>query len=635
MEHEDQPDTSPPAEDDATRPIPRIEIDDPTQVVAAEPEPEPGRPEAQEPAAGGRAPKRSRGLLVPALSLAGLLLVLATAYLVELLITSGQVERNTTVAGVEIGGLRPEEAQAAISAALESSFTQSHQLLVHGEQVRINPDRAGLTADISAAVRQAGTRSANPIDRVTSFFTDREVDLPVTVDRARLQAFVAETAAGTDVKPVEGALKVAGRTVDSVTPVTGWQLDQAASATLIEQAWRDKGPAGLTGLELPATEHKVRVSADALEAGKKAAATVLSGPVTLDAGGKKFSIGLDAIAAATTVTPDGKDGFTVAVDVGKVRAGLTAGVEGTHTKPADGSVAIKGGKPVITPSVDGRTTNWAATDKAIKAAITGTERTAAVVYDVERPKVTTETVKSWGIKEVIGEFKTGGFAYTSGINVRVVAEKVQGAFIAPGATFSLNDFTGPRGREQGYVDAGILIDGAPATAVGGGISQFATTLYNASYFAGMRDVTHQAHSIFISRYPAGREATVFEGQIDLAFANEYKTAVIIETIWTEEDITVRLWGTKQVKVESISGDRYDYTDPPVITRPYGQACSAQGGSNGFSVDDTRVIYDLAGKEIKREKQTTVYNGSPTVICEPAPTPTTSATTPAAQPPATR
>ena len=69
----------------------------------------------------------------------------------------------------------------------------------------------------------------------------------------------------------------------------------------------------------------------------------------------------------------------------------------------------------------------------------------------------------------------------------------------------------------------MIQEGALAKAVGGGISQFATTLYNAAYFAGMGDVTHTPHSFYISRYPPGREATVFDGEIELAFSNDYPT----------------------------------------------------------------------------------------------------------------
>jgi len=253
---------------------------------------------------------------------------------------------------------------------------------------------------------------------------------------------------------------------------------------------------------------------------------------------------------------------------------------------------------------------------------------------VGQPSLTTEQAHALGIKQVIGEFTTGGFATASGVNIRVVAEKVNGAIVQPRATFGLNEYTGTRGVDQGYVPAGIIQEGALSTAVGGGISQFATTLYNAAYFAGVGDVTHTPHSFYISRYPAGREATVFDGEIELAFSNDYDTGVLIHTIWTDSDITVRLWGTKHVEVESISGDRFDFTSPQVVVKPYGQSCTPSGGTQGFSIVNTRVISDLAGAEIPREDFTTVYNGQQNVVCSPPPTPAvtppvTATSTPAA------
>ena len=241
-------------------------------------------------------------------------------------------------------------------------------------------------------------------------------------------------------------------------------------------------------------------------------------------------------------------------------------------------------------------------------------------------------MQALGIKEVIGEFTTGGFAAASGENIRVVAEKVNGAIVQPGATFGLNEFTGTRGTEQGYVPAAIIQEGALSTAVGGGISQFATTLYNAAYFAGMGDVTHTPHSFYISRYPPGREATVFDGEIELAFSNDYPTGVLIQTEWTEGEITVRLWGTKHVEVESQTTDRFNYTSPQVVVKPYGTSCSPSGGSSGFSVVNTRIIRDLTGAEIRREDFTTVYNGQQNVVCAPAPAaPATTAAPAAAEP----
>jgi vancomycin resistance protein YoaR len=208
------------------------------------------------------------------------------------------------------------------------------------------------------------------------------------------------------------------------------------------------------------------------------------------------------------------------------------------------------------------------------------------------------------------------------VNIRVVAEEVHGAIVKPGETFSLNGYTGPRGRPQGYVEAGVIEDGVPSRAVGGGISQFATTLYNAAYFAAMTDVEHKEHSYYISRYPAAREATVFQNPdgssvIDLKFRNETPNAVVIQTAWTPESITIRLWGTKSVTVESITGARTGYTSPPTQNKAPGERCSPSRGSSGFTTSDTRVIRDLSGKELSRKTRTVIYNPQPRVVCATA------------------
>ena len=137
-------------------------------------------------------------------------------------------------------------------------------------------------------------------------------------------------------------------------------------------------------------------------------------------------------------------------------------------------------------------------------------------YTDDPATFTTEDAERASFDDTLGEFTTSGFSKDSGRNIQLVADKVNGAIVAPGDTFSLNGYTGPRGEAQGYVKSGIIIDGHAGEAVGGGISQFATTLYNAEYFAGMGDVAHTPHSYYINRYPAGREATVYEGAIDLA-----------------------------------------------------------------------------------------------------------------------
>lgn len=163
----------------------------------------------------------------------------------------------------------------------------------------------------------------------------------------------------------------------------------------------------------------------------------------------------------------------------------------------------------------------------------------------------------------------------------------------------------------------VLIDhGHTSKAVGGGISQFATTLYNAAYFAGLEDVDHTEHSYYISRYPEAREATVFDGAIDLVFRNNSDHGIVIDTEWSPSAITVRLWGTKTVEVQSITGSRSLYTDPEKVTLPAGDDCMPSNGSKGFTTSDTRVITDAkTGAEISRRTRTVKYDPEPNVVCQ--------------------
>lgn len=618
-----------------------IPVDDPAPVD--DPSAAPGTEPPVDPPAAGTEPATgaggSRRTTLIAAVVGGVFAVLTAIYLVDLLTTSGTVERNTTVAGVEVGGLTPEQAAAELNARAIPDYAAPITVDVHGVPTTIDPAAAGLSADVAATVEAIGTRSANPFVRLTSFFTSSDRPLVDGVDQAALTAVVGAIATETDLSPVEGAVTVENAQVVTTAPVVGRTLDVPGAVDAVSRAWIAGGPSGVEGLVLPVSSTPVRASAEKTEQAAAEAATILSGPLTLTGAGASVEVPVADIAAAVTITPDTADGFVVAVDPATVLKPVTPAIDATQSDPRNASISISGGAPVVEPSAPGRAMDWPAVESAVAAAVTTPNRTVELAYRLSDPTFTTEQANALGIKEVIGEFTTGGFAAASGENIRVVAEKVNGAIVQPGATFGLNAFTGPRGTEQGYVPAAIIQEGALSTAVGGGISQFATTLYNAAYFAGMGDVTHTPHSFYISRYPAGREATVFDGEIELAFSNDYDTGVLIETIWTPSDITVRLWGTKHVQVESISSDRFNYTSAPVIVKPYGTACTPSGGSSGFSIVDTRVIKDLAGAEIRREDFTTVYNGQQNVICSPAPAttaavPTTTAAAPADAAPAT-
>ncbi len=132
-------------------------------------------------------------------------------------------------------------------------------------------------------------------------------------------------------------------------------------------------------------------------------------------------------------------------------------------------------------------------------------------------------------------------------NIQVMARAIDGAVVYPGFTFSLNDHLGPRTASKGYVPAPILLNGEGYCCdhplnIGGGTSQFGTTIYNSIFRSGYEIVSHKPHSRYIDRYPLGIEATLGYPSPDVVFTNDTLTPVTIRTSYTSTSITVTLYG---------------------------------------------------------------------------------------------
>ena len=214
---------------------------------------------------------------------------------------------------------------------------------------------------------------------------------------------------------------------------------------------------------------------------------------------------------------------------------------------------IVAGKPKVIPAVDGQVV---ARDKVVPAILSilpkpEGERKAAVGLSQSKAKLTTEAAQALGITEVMGQFTTKfPHADYRNVNIGTAARKINGTLLKPDETFSLNKIVGERTKENGFTEGNIINGGKFVLDLGGGVSQSATTTFNAAFFAGLKDVEHKAHSVYISRYPVGREATVAWPSVDLKFLNDSGHGILVQTLFTastpgtQGSITVKIWGTK-------------------------------------------------------------------------------------------
>jgi vancomycin resistance protein YoaR len=558
--------------------------------------------------------------------------VLGAAYAVDLLAAGDDLPRGTVVAGVEVGGLSPAAASERLTSDLAPRIAADHTLVADDVDVVLHPPAAGISLDVPATVDAADDQPLNPWTRLVSLVGDHPVDPVLTRDETALTAQVEQLAAQVDRAPTDATVAIEGTEASVVTPVDGRTVDQPAAAEAITDALAAGGDPG-TPIEVPVEVTPARVPAEEAERVLDETVTpALSAPVTVVGaeGAESVEVPATAIAASLTFTPQDDGTLAVAVDPAALQTAMGDGFAAFGTPAQDARFEISGGGVTVVPSVDGEGVNPAEiATQMLEVLDDPAPREVTATLGPVPAEFTTEEAQALGIKEEVGSFTTNFTNSASGTNIRVVAAEVDGALVLPGETFSLNTHTGPRGTAQGYVPAAVISGGELSQAVGGGISQFATTMFNAVFFAGLEDVFHKPHSFYISRYPAGREATVYEGAIDLQWRNDGETGIYVQTEWVPGSITVTLWGTKRYDIESISSDRRNLRQPAVQEKVDDGDCTPQSGSTGFDITVTRVFKDLqSGAELRRENFQTRYAAEAIIRCVP---PAAPAPDPAAPP----
>ena len=551
----------------------------------------------------------AKGWLIALGVLVGLVLIAGIAYAWDVAANQDKIPRAVSVNGVDISAMDRTAAVEKLEDELAGVETEPVSVTSGDLHTDFVPSESGLALDNQRAVDNIEEPSLNPFTRLYSFFrSTRDIPVETNVDEVQLQPALDRVKKDLSTDPVDGMLELNNGELMVTDPKLGQTVDAGTLHNAVTDNWLDS-----EGVNVDPEEVEPAINDEAIEAMRTGdAAKALDNPITLKAKNNvTATLNKPEISQFTSI--EKKDGkLKLAVDTNRAQELLAERSEGADVPGVNAKISFNGNDKQITPSEDGEIIDWEPTMKDFDKRVTGDDREWDATYKPDPAEFTTDDAKKATFNDTVGEFTTEGYSAASGKNIELVAQQVNGAVVNPGETFSLNGHTGPRGTAQGYVESGIIIDGHSGSAVGGGISQFATTLYNAAYFAGMEDTAHTPHSYYISRYPAGREATVYEGAIDLQFTNTFNTPVRIETDFGGGKITVRLKGTKTVDVESVNNGRWAKTEPQ--RKSVSEDCSPSSGAPGFTTSDTRVIKDLSGKEISRETTTTVYDPQPIVTC---------------------
>ncbi len=571
---------------------------------------------AQREQAGGETPasrtrRRERARAVALVLVAiGFGLIAATAGL--RIANAGKVLPGTEVAGIALGG----KSEAASRGRLASLRMGNRVVIVsrRGRRWVILGSDIGLRVDKTATVTRAlRAGRVGPlggfVSSLPALLSPRSVEPIYAHDRAALARSVAGIARDVDVQSSRGSLSIDPQTlrVTVVAPRAGKLVDRRTATRAILAAFRRdaRAPIGLRTRRAPVVPLRdvERVAADAR--------AYLAEPLLLTVGGRQLALPRRRLASLLGVEPAGRAGDAM-VRLGVEPQRLAALVKSLAARSDRAAVDPRIVAPAAPVEVDGKNDvrwlpRWATV--RVSPGRTGRmldgPRAARSIADAiragrHRAELATRPVVAGisnraarRVRRLVGTFTTRFECCQPRVtNIRRIARVVDGTVVLPGERFSLNGVAGRRTRRGGYVPAPYIADGKVVPSVGGGVSQFSTTLYNAAYFAGLPIDFRQSHSFYISRYPPGREATLDFPSIDLTWTNDTRAPILVRAASTATSVTVTLYGDNGGRrVRADAGAR----------RPLA------GGD--FAITVTRSIR-YAGGRVTRESYTTRYDKPP-------------------------
>jgi vancomycin resistance protein YoaR len=520
------------------------------------------------------------------------------------------IPSGVSVAGIDIGGKTKEAAISELNLQLKKQIKSQINLTAKTASISISPKSAGISVDLVATLEKAPHRTVNPVNLFSILTSKTDLVPTIEIDKDKFIKAIRPLEIRTTKSPRDATIVYKELEPQVLSSLGGVEIDRKKAIKAVSKYWLKKNV-----IDLPMKKVKPKASAKDATAFLEFARQAVSESLTINIAAQPIVITPTEIAGSlafrTSASGDLAPIWVKESFIQQVGSRWSKYVR----EPVNASFVMVEGQARVQPSTDGSDVPDAKLSAAIIPALSkiGVLRAASVLPEVVKAKVTTEMAGGLGIKDVIGTFTTNyPYAEYRLINIHRAAQWMDGTIVRPGEIFSYNKAVGERTEARGFVP-GIMIDnGVFKKDLGGGVSQVATTTWNAAWFSGLELVQHKPHSFYISRYPAGRESTVAWPNVDVKFKNNSGHPIFVDTSFTKSSVTVSIYGTKFVDVESESGPKTNFVEHEIYEED-SIDCIFQEGVDGFSITVDRIL-KKDGIEFKREKYRTRYIPEDRVIC---------------------
>ena len=464
----------------------------------------------------------------------------------------GTLLPNTSIAGVNVGGMGRDAASAALEEALPGLLSgHSAQFTCDGKTYAVSADDPTVSVDISAAVddameSQSGGFFARGWQFLSSLLGGERLSLPVTIS-------------GTPASVTQAVEECADPEAQTTWEVTDTELVLHKGVT---------GRTIDTAALIDALEERLGQSVSGTDAD--------AAPIE---------------AQVTTAPPADPDFDAIRDEIA--------------VEPAD-AYLDKETREVV-PSVTGVDFDTEAAKAALDASDEG--GTVGVPLTLTEPSITTAKLEDNLFKDVLGTGTTSCAGPSNRwFNIDLAADRVNDTILLPGETFSYNDTAGPYTLASGYKAAGTYQNGQSVDATAGGICQLSSTLYWVTLKANLETVERHKHQFNGGYMPViGTDATVWSNQLDFRFKNNTEYPIKIEAyLDSSHKLHVTIRGTDTTGIHGepysvvISSVPFKNTYQPKDSIPVGSEPvrdTNYSRYNGYTVDVYQKLVDANGNTV--------------------------------------
>jgi vancomycin resistance protein YoaR len=566
---------------------------------------------------------RRRRLIAMAAPVAVLLGLVIPALVEARLSNQGRARAGTLALGVPAVGKDRARLASEIATVARALERRKLVVTVSGKRFELEPSFFGFRIDESKsadAVLAVG-RSEGIFGSVRGYYARKlapvHVPLHATLERGKLAAALEtwEAAALSD-RPFAGGIEVSAAGVRALPPRGGRRVDALSAESSLLSALSSTTPREVA---LPLVSVPAPLPVNAPDAAVAEARALLLGSVTLRSTEPAATVALGAAELGPVLRTER--------DAGKLR--LTLDAEGLgrllertrrdlEREPVNARFVVDHlGGITIEPSRPGLRVDLARVPAALLGAAHAPDRQAELpLFHGPAPALDTDRAGRLGIKGLVSSFTTRHPCCEKRVdNIHRIAAILDGTVVEPGQTVSVNALVGPRTIKNGFVPAPTIEEGEIVDSIGGGVSQFATTFFNALFHGGYEIIERQPHTFWFPRYPMGHEATLSWPKPDIIFKNDTEAGLLIKTAATGTNITVRLYGDNGGrKVRATVSGRKDVVDAPLEILPNPKLPAdeekvKEPGSVGWSVIVTRELTFGDGTK-KDERRKVTYKARP-------------------------